>query len=113
MVEKASSSHEQTTSEPVPPLTEFQYSILAVLQTEGPEYGLGIKRTLEQRYETSINHGRLYPNLDDLAELDLLTIGQRDRRTNEYTITDLGTRTLETRIEYLNTLSTDSATETN
>lgn len=113
MVEQSHPSQEHTTPESVPPLTEFQYSILAVLEQEGPEYGLGIKRTLEQRYETSINHGRLYPNLDDLAELNLLTIGQRDRRTNEYTITDLGTRTLKNRIEYLNTLSTDSATDTN
>jgi DNA-binding PadR family transcriptional regulator len=77
--------------------TLFQLEILyaiAHIEAEGSEapYGLAIKRELEQpyRFAESINHGRLYPNLDSLVEQGLLEKGQLDDRTNEYRLTGAG-----------------------
>ncbi|GGL57750.1 helix-turn-helix transcriptional regulator [Halocalculus aciditolerans] len=50
-------------------------------------YGLAIKRNLEARYGTDVNHGRLYPNLDDLVDSGLLEKSALDKRTNEYVTT--------------------------
>ncbi len=70
-------------------LTAFQQNILIVLAEE-PRYGLAIKRTLEEYYGTEVNHGRLYPNLDDLVEMGLIEKSELDKRTNQYELTDAG-----------------------
>lgn len=57
---------------------------------EEPMYGLAIKRELESYYGSEVNHGRLYPNLDDLVERGLVTKSQLDKRTNQYELTDEG-----------------------
>jgi DNA-binding PadR family transcriptional regulator len=49
-----------------PDLTTFQHNILAILAEESRD-GLAIKRELESYYGSEVNHGRLYPNLDDLV----------------------------------------------
>ena len=70
-------------------LTAFQNNILVILARE-PMYGLAIKRELEAYYGSEVNHGRLYPNLDDLVELGLVEKSELDKRTNEYALTDAG-----------------------
>jgi len=77
-------------------LTLFQQNVLLVLGEEQnhQEYGLGIKRELEDLYGEEVNHGRLYPNLDDLIELGLVAKSERDRRTNDYRLTDAGKQLL-------------------
>lgn len=70
-------------------LTAFQQRILVILSEE-PEYGLAIKNDLEEYYGSDVNHGRLYPNLDDLVEQGLITKSERDKRTNEYSLTEEG-----------------------
>lgn len=70
-------------------LTAFQQRILVILSEEA-RYGLAVKRELEQYYGSDVNHGRLYPNLDDLVELGLVEKSQLDRRTNEYALTEVG-----------------------
>lgn len=70
-------------------LTAFQQNILTILGEE-PLYGLAIKRELEGYYGNEVNHGRLYPNLDELVERDLIAKSKRDKRTNEYELTDAG-----------------------
>jgi DNA-binding PadR family transcriptional regulator len=70
-------------------LTSFQQNILAVLSEE-PMYGLAIKRQLENYYDSEVNHGRLYPNLDDLVEAGLVGKSALDKRTNQYALTDDG-----------------------
>jgi len=70
-------------------LTAFQHNILTILAEE-PMYGLAIKRELEDYYGTEVNHGRLYPNLDDLVELGLVEKSELDKRTNQYELTDDG-----------------------
>src|SRR6056297_3989690 len=70
-------------------LTAFQHNILVILAKE-PMYGLAIKRQLEEYYGTEVNHGRLYPNLDDLVEMGLVEKSELDKRTNQYALTDDG-----------------------
>ena len=80
-------------------LTAFQQNILVILAEE-PRYGLAIKRELESYYGTEVNHGRLYPNLDTLVEKGLVEKGQRDRRTNYYTLTRRGSREIDARTDW-------------
>ena len=70
-------------------LTAFQNNILVILGKE-PMYGLAIKRELEEYYGTEVNHGRLYPNLDELVDLGLVEKSELDKRTNQYSLTDDG-----------------------
>ncbi|MFC6872010.1 PadR family transcriptional regulator [Halobellus marinus] len=70
-------------------LTAFQQNILVILSEE-PMYGLAIKRRLEEYYGTEVNHGRLYPNLDDLVEMGLVEKSELDKRTNQYELTEAG-----------------------
>jgi DNA-binding PadR family transcriptional regulator len=74
-------------------LTAFQQNILTILAEE-PRYGLAIKRDLETYYDSEVNHGRLYPNLDDLVEMGLVEKGELDKRTNEYSLTEEGYQTV-------------------
>lgn len=89
---------EVSTSE-VRNLTAFQRNILTVLAS-GSTYGLGIKRELESYYGSDVNHGRLYPNLDELVEMGLIEKGEIDKRTNEYTLTDAGSAVLLDQLEW-------------
>ncbi|GGL32587.1 PadR family transcriptional regulator [Halarchaeum grantii] len=70
-------------------LTAFQKNILVVLAEE-PRYGLAVKRELEDYYDEEVNHGRLYPNLDDLVNKGLVEKSELDKRTNQYALTDDG-----------------------
>jgi PadR family transcriptional regulator PadR len=63
-------------------------------------HGLAIKEELEQYYESEVHHGRLYPNLDELVEKGLVEKGQKDRRTNVYSLTERGSRELTARREW-------------
>jgi len=68
-------------------LTGFQRDILRILGREGGMYGLAIKRELQDRYDEEINHGRLYPNLDDLVDNGTIVKSELDKRTNLYELT--------------------------
>ncbi|QAU12982.1 PadR family transcriptional regulator [Halorubrum sp. BOL3-1] len=70
-------------------LTAFQQNILTILAEE-PMYGLAVKRELESYYGSEVNHGRLYPNLDDLVDMGLVEKSELDKRTNQYELTDEG-----------------------
>lgn len=70
-------------------LSAFQQAILTILSDEA-RYGLAIKGELEDYYGSDVNHGRLYPNLDDLVEMGLVEKSELDRRTNEYALTEAG-----------------------
>jgi DNA-binding PadR family transcriptional regulator len=81
-------------------LTAFQQNILVILAEE-PMYGLAIKRHLEDYYGTEVNHGRLYPNLDDLVEMGLVDKSELDKRTNQYELTEQGTQTVLDRFNWM------------
>ena len=76
-------------------LTAFQQLILldvSIRERQNGEspHGLAIKEDLEEMYGEEVNHGRLYPNLDTLVEEGLIEKSERDKRTNEYSLTEQG-----------------------
>ena len=81
-------------------LTGFQRDLLYVIAGQNEPYGLAIKDELEDYYEKEIHHGRLYPNLDTLVDKGLVEKGQRDRRTNYYSLTRRGRREIEARQDW-------------
>lgn len=81
-------------------LTGFQRDLLIVIAGLDEPNGLEIKGEVEQYYESPINHGRLYPNLDTLVERDLVEKTQQDERTNAYRLTDEGWDLLEQRRDW-------------
>jgi len=81
-------------------LTAFQRDVLYVLAGLDEAYGLKIKSELEDYYGGDVNHGRLYPNLDDLVDRGLVEKGQIDRRTNSYELTAEGREALEARRDW-------------
>jgi len=70
-------------------LTGFQRDMLYCIASIEDPYGLNIKRELEEYLSIEVNHGRLYPNLDQLVEQGLLRKEQKDKRTNLYILTPL------------------------
>ncbi len=81
-------------------LIAFQRDLLYVIAAMDEPSGLAIKRELEPYYETDITPARLYPNLDILVERGYVRKGHPDKRTNSYTLTARGRRTLEDRAEW-------------
>jgi len=81
-------------------LTGFQRDLLVVIAGIDEPHGLAIKDELEEYYESEVNHGRLYPNLDELVSKGLVEKGQKDRRTNVYYLTQRGRRELNARQEW-------------
>lgn len=81
-------------------LTGFQRGQLYVIGGLDEPHGLAIKTEMEDYYEQEVHYGRLYPNLDTLVEKGLVEKSQKDRRTNEYTLTERGQRELEARREW-------------
>lgn len=81
-------------------LTGFQRDLLYVIAGLGEPKGLAIKEELDEYYGEDINHGRLYPNLDAVVEKGLIQKGQKDNRTNAYSLTQRGQREIEARREW-------------
>lgn len=81
-------------------LTAFQQNILVILSEE-PMYGLAIKRELESYYKKEVNHGRLYPNLDDLVDDGLVEKSELDKRTNQYELTGAGEHVIEDQLRWI------------
>ena len=84
-------------------LTGFQRDLLYViagLENGTPPHGLALKDSLEEDYADEIHHGRLYPNLDSLADMGLIEVSSIDKRTNAYSITQRGRRELEVHREW-------------
>jgi DNA-binding PadR family transcriptional regulator len=81
-------------------LTGFQRDLLVVISGLEEPHGLAIKEELEDYYESEVNHGRLYPNLDELVTKGLVEKGEKDRRTNVYHLTQRGERELDARQDW-------------
>lgn len=83
-------------SEPLTSMTGFKRNLLlatAALAGEQP-HGLVIKEHMEQFYDDSINHGRLYQNLGELVDEELVRKTPVDGRTNAYSLTETAKRRL-------------------
>jgi DNA-binding PadR family transcriptional regulator len=86
-------------------LTGFQRDLLeAIAAVDDDPYGLALKAYLDERYADPINHSRLYQNLDQLVEQDLINRDELDARTNVYTLTDAGRHELHQHAETLTQL---------
>lgn len=81
-------------------LTGFQRDLLIVIVGLEEPHGLALKEELEDYYETEVHHGRLYPNLDTLVNKGLVEKGEKDQRTNIYSLTRRGRRELEARRDW-------------
>ncbi|MXV63407.1 PadR family transcriptional regulator [Natronorubrum sp. JWXQ-INN-674] len=81
-------------------LTGFQRDLLYVIAGADQPSGQEVKDEVEKYYNSEINHGRLYPNLDTLVNKELVEKGQLDRRTNYYAISDRGLEQIEQRREW-------------
>jgi DNA-binding PadR family transcriptional regulator len=69
--------------------------LVAIAAFEDEPKGLEIKQYLGSEYGEEINHGRMYPNLDDLDDAGLIDKRPgEDDRSNEYALTEWGERVL-------------------
>jgi len=83
-------------------LTGFQRDLLeAIAAVDDDPYGLALKDYLDERYADPINHSRLYQNLDQLSDQNLINRDELDARTNVYTLTDAGRQLLQRHAETL------------
>jgi DNA-binding PadR family transcriptional regulator len=71
-------------------LNAFQRDMLFVLASIDDPTGVNVGNALEAMYRKPVNHGQLYPSLDELHEMGLVDKVARDKRTNEYRITRRG-----------------------
>jgi DNA-binding PadR family transcriptional regulator len=83
-------------------LTAFQRDLLYVIAGMDEPKGLAIKDEMESYYDSPINHGRLYPNLDTLVTKGLVKKGEKDRRTNFYVLTRRGRQEIKDRRQWEN-----------
>ena len=81
-------------------LTAFQRDLLVATAGLEDPHGIAVKEELEAYYGDEVRHGRLYPNLDTLVNEGLLDKGQKDRRTNEYTLTETGQEVIDARLDW-------------
>jgi PadR family transcriptional regulator PadR len=106
---------EQPSGSTICDLTGFQRDLLAILvsrtDADAETPGQRIKDDLEVRGYRDINHGRLYPNLDELAERGLIEKERAayDNRTNSYRPSERGRELIE---HYATTLASDVGLET-
>ena len=69
-------------------LTGFQRDLLYCVAGADGLSGQEVSRELEQSSSIEVNHGRLYPNLDDLVDKGLIDKQSKNNRTNLYRLTD-------------------------
>ena len=81
-------------------LTGFQRDLLIVIAGHDSLKGLAIKDELDDYYGKEINHGRLYPNLDEIVDAGLVEKGKLDDRTNAYSLTDAGRKLIDERLAW-------------
>jgi DNA-binding PadR family transcriptional regulator len=78
-------------------LPAFARDLLWAIDRRGPSKGVALKSEIERYYAQPQNHGRVYPNLDRLIDDGLVAKVARDKRTNEYALTELGEEVLDGR----------------
>jgi DNA-binding PadR family transcriptional regulator len=60
-----------------------------------------LKRELRSYYGHDVNHGQLYPNLDELVDDGYVAKGTKDERTNAYSLTHAGREALASEVRWL------------
>ncbi|MFB6253574.1 MAG: PadR family transcriptional regulator [Halobacteriaceae archaeon] len=88
-------------------LTAFQRDLLYVVDGLDTPKGVDIKAELDTYYKEEINHGHLYPALEELSNKGLITKQELDGRTNMYSLTRRGRQEIEARREWEQSLIKD------
>jgi DNA-binding PadR family transcriptional regulator len=78
-------------------LTGFQRDLLYCAASLDDPYGLEIGREVEQYSSLELNNGRLYQNLNTLAERGLIKKKRKNDRTILYMITSEAEKIIENR----------------
>lgn len=78
-------------------LTAFQRDLLYAIAGADRPSGQTVGSELQEYYDSDINHGRLYSNLDTVVDEGLVEKGELDRRTNYYALTDAGADAIQER----------------
>lgn len=82
-------------------LTAFERDLMWVIAGfDDPPIGLRIKEQTGDYYGEEINHGRLYPSLDKLADRDLIDKTAANKRANHYELTADGKTALARRLDW-------------
>ena len=82
-------------------LTGFKRDLLILIGGMETQKGMEILEELEGYYDENVNHGRLYPNLDDLVEGGYVEKISLNARSNGYNLTDKGKALLENRQQWV------------
>ena len=93
-------------------LSGFRRDLLIVIGGLDTPKGLEIKTELEQYYDDTIHHGRLYPNLDTLTEQGLVEKIAVNNRSNGYNLTNLGEAHIQARRQWETDRTSSPDTET-
>lgn len=83
-------------------LTAFQRDLLHIIAGLDEPPGTRIREELEDYYQEGVYSGKMYPNLDTLAEKELIRKGKHDDRTNLYELTEKGEKRLDQRAAWEN-----------
>jgi DNA-binding PadR family transcriptional regulator len=82
-------------------LSSFQRDLLVVVAGLDDPIGTDIREELEAYYPERVTAGRVYPQLTELVEKQLITKEELDGRTNIYQISRRGIRELQDRREWV------------
>lgn len=82
-------------------LTGFKRDLLILIRGMETPKGTEIMEELEGYYGENVNHGRLYPNLDDLVEGGYVEKISLNARSNGYNLTDKGKALLVNRQQWV------------
>lgn len=81
-------------------LTGFQRDVLYIIAGLNEPNGIEIKDHLEAYYETPVDRGQLYPNIDTIVEEGFIEKNQQATRGNAYALTIKGHREIAARREW-------------
>lgn len=105
-------------SQPASPVTEwhqlrgFQRDCLVAIRRltvrQSTPYGLAIKCECQALRDGPVNHGQLYPTLDELVDAGYVTKRPLDDRTNCYELTDAGASLLAAQADAFQTFVDDA-----
>jgi len=73
--------------------------LVEIYQMDQPS-GQDIRHRMKAEHDEDVDHGRLYPNLDDLVDYGLIDKGEQNLRSNYYQITNDGRRLVEDTARY-------------
>jgi len=77
--------------------------LVEIYQMDQPS-GQDIRHRMKAEHNEDVDHGRLYPNLNDLVDCGLLDKGEQDQRTNYYQITNDGQILVEDTARYFGSI---------